>query len=1307
MEKRMLKRVLATMCIISLILPVLSVISFATDGTETKQFGISTTDNNGVGYKIYESGEEKQVYRTYVIENSAKDYSKGIFCLEKNKDFPGESTQTAIDYNKTGDYTEKTEILKIADNMYLGYLSDTEKDAILNKIFAKRIADGADLVPPVTLNILKENITENDIIFAEQLAIWHYTDNYEWNNDIQFTVDGIHWMQYSDDSTKIDLMKDVYDYFVDGNNQLQLESSSSNTKTTKTVWTPKTGNYQKLLFIQKEEKPEQKIYDLALRKYITKVGDNEIDSRIPTIEYDESDSNKIVYKHKKDPIELKRGDKVVYTISVYNEGKNAAKPTKIIDYLPEGLEYVPASESTINTTYGWIPSADGKYAMTAYTSNYDDLAPYERGGNLSVRSVQIECRVKDDVVDGKVLTNIAEIAEDNIAVRDAGNKDIDSTPNNLVKPTDVENYKGKDTNPADLTKTDFYYRGQEDDDDFEKVIVKSPEIEYLDLALRKYITTINGDNKNREPEVDTTPLKNGSTTATYTHPKDAITVKQGDIVIYSIRIYNEGEKDAYADEITDYLPEGLGFLPQHKINVANKWTAVENAGITTVKLNTINNAVENSSLSDYEELDSLNDVEVIKGKVDIKSNKLQYTNGGNDNIIKAYNNGNSLDYKTLQVACVVLAENTSKDVIKNIAAITDESNSEGKKVNNTTIKDRDSQPEEIDVNTYPDNTNIQDDDDFEKLILNQKFDVALKKFIFSVEGVEITPSRLQNVNTAPLMDGGTDAEYTMDKTIVKLKTGNKVVYTIKIFNEGEIDAVIGEVVDTLPEGLEFIPASESTINKTYGWEQFSNRDKGWESGIKTEYLKDDTLNAFNKTTGEIDSREIQVELKVTGTEAVPIKNIAEITKYSEDDIDSKPNNKDEKEDDQDYDTVIPVIFDLALQKFITGLNGNVVTGREPKLSIDDNYEITYTHTKEPLSVANNNIVTYTIRVYNEGNQDGYVQKIRDDIPKGLVFLPDDELNKKYGWKEVNGEIVTDYLSKENSEARNEDNLLKAFDRELGLTDKNPDYRDVKVNFRVDQTQLDSLDRVIINTAEIKEHADKDGNDVTDKDSTPNDGIEGQDDIDKEYIELKYFDLALVKYVSSVVVKEDGNTKTIQTGHDGTENPEPAVKVEIHRNKLNSTEVTFIYTIRVTNQGQLEGYALEVKDRIPAGLSFYKEDNPNWEILEDGIVVTDALANTLLKPGESADVTIALRWDKSESNLGTKINTAEISKDKNDYDAPDIDSTPDNNVPEEDDQDIAPVLLSIKTGTDPIHVVLVITIITMLGAGIYAIKRFVL
>ena len=187
---------------------------------------------------------------------------------------------------------------------------------------------------------------------------------------------------------------------------------------------------------------------------------------------------------------------------------------------------------------------------------------------ISSVSVQFECRVKDTVENGKVLTNIAEISEDNIAVKDRGNKDIDSVPGNLNKPADVENYKGKESNKSELSDSDYFYKGQEDDDDFEKVKVKVPEeqVEELDLALRKYITMINGQNQNREPEVDTTPLKEGSTTATYTHPKDPITVKQGDIVIYSIRIYNEGDKDAYADEITDYLPEGLGFIQNHNIN---------------------------------------------------------------------------------------------------------------------------------------------------------------------------------------------------------------------------------------------------------------------------------------------------------------------------------------------------------------------------------------------------------------------------------------------------------------------------------------------------------------------------------------------------------------------------------------------------------------------------------------------------------------------------------------------------------------------------------------------------------------------
>ena len=268
----------------------------------------------------------------------------------------------------------------------------------------------------------------------------------------------------------------------------------------------------------------------------------------------------------------------------------------------------------------------------------------------------------------------------------------------------------------------------------------------------------------------------------------------------------------------------------------------------------------------------------------------------------------------------------------------------------------------------------------------------------------------------------------------------------------------------------------------------------------------------------------------------------------------------------------------------------------------------------------------------------------------------------------------------------------------------PDYIDVKVAFEVTQESVTDGNKEIVNTAEISKCKDKDNKDVEDIDSTPGNGKEDEDDIDKEYLVLKYFDLSLLKYVSKVMVTEDGVTKETETGYDGTENPEPVVKVELNKKKLAKTEVKYVYTIKITNEGEIEGYAKEIKDRIPDGLAFYEEDNTeyNWKVLEEGIVTTDYLKDTLLKPGESATVPIVLRWVNSETNLGQKINVAEISKDENEYGVPDIDSTPDNNKDGEDDQDEALVLLSINTGSAPLYITLITIITAILGTGAYLI-----
>ena len=76
-------------------------------------------------------------------------------------------------------------------------------------------------------------------------------------------------------------------------------------------------------------------------------------------------------------------------------------------------------------------------------------------------------------------------------------------------------------------------------------------------------------------------------------------------------------------------------------------------------------------------------------------------------------------------------------------------------------------------------------------------------------------------------------------------------------------------------------------------------------------------------------------------------------------------------------------------------------------------------------------------------------------------------------------------------------------------------------------------------------------------------------------------------------------------------------------------------------------------------------------------------------------------------MGVMINTAEISEDYNEYDVPDIDSTPDNQKPGEDDIDDAPVMLSITTGQVRIYFTLGFIVLITIAGGVILIKKFVL
>ena len=154
-------------------------------------------------------------------------------------------------------------------------------------------------------------------------------------------------------------------------------------------------------------------------------------------------------------------------------------------------------------------------------------------------------------------------------------------------------------------------------------------------------------------------------------------------------------------------------------------------------------------------------------------------------------------------------------------------------------------------------------------------------------------------------------------------------------------------------------------------------------------------------------------------------------------------------------------------------------------------------------------------------------------------------------------------------------------------------------------------------------------------------------------------------------------------------------------------VKFRYSIRVINEGDIPGYAKEVTDYVPQGLKFLAEDNQGWTDEGNNVISTRLLENTLLKPGEYADVEVVLTWQNDQNNMGVMVNTAEISEDDNDYGVPDRDSTPDNKKPGEDDIDDAPVMLSITTGQVRIYFILGFTVLITIAGGVVLIKKYVL
>ena len=161
-----------------------------------------------------------------------------------------------------------------------------------------------------------------------------------------------------------------------------------------------------------------------------------------------------------------------------------------------------------------------------------------------------------------------------------------------------------------------------------------------------------------------------------------------------------------------------------------------------------------------------------------------------------------------------------------------------------------------------------------------------------------------------------------------------------------------------------------------------------------------------------------------------------------------------------------------------------------------------------------------------------------------------------------------------------------------------------------------------------------------------------------YYEPKSFNIGVDKTISKITV--NGEEQNISNNK--------LTRVEIYRKNVNDTKVEVEYTIKVTNNEEVDGKAI-IRENIPDGMSVIDNDE-TWEEKEGYLskVIPE------IKAGETKKYKITLAWNGGDKNLGEKNNKVEITQTDN------IPGFKDNN--NQDNSSEARVLINVSTGSIP-------------------------
>lgn len=487
-----------------------------------------------------------------------------------------------------------------------------------------------------------------------------------------------------------------------------------------------------------------------------------------------------------------------------------------------------------------------------------------------------------------------------------------------------------------------------------------------------------------------------------------------------------------------------------------------------------------------------------------------------------------------------------------------------------------------------------------------------------------------------------------------------ITYTITVKNIGEkIKSV--NIKDAIPEQLEVLE-----IEKDVNGEN--------KQSIKTSVQNIEIIDSLNKN----DVLTIKVKTKVKTIEVEESTLLEAINKViltsgeltlnsNEVVVNIKPEVKKTESDD--------------IEEPEQPGNGNENTGTEEQPGNDQQPEQPNGDNEQE---GNNTEVTYTISgvAWIDANKNG--QKDADEKLQDSVIVSLVDMNKGNFALDANGNRITTVTNSEgkyifNNISKGTYIVLFEFDTNtytVTTYQKEGTAENVNSDVILSNVTIDGNKKVAALTDKIELNSNK-------------------ENVDLGLMENAIFDLSLDKQITKISVITPKGTETYEYKNGET------AKVDLVAKYMNDTNVVINYKFTIKNEGDIAGYVDSLVDNLPTGLEFSSDLNSSWYKGNDGKLYTTSLSGKTIAPGENVEVELVLTKTMTEENAGIFPNSAELEKISNLQNISEKESALENN------QSSANLFISIKTGSAIMYIGITTLCLAIVCIGIYFIKKKVL